>query len=159
MFFDFGSGSKPGSPGSPWVFSDVMWEPWPVWPESELLGASLAVSAHCPLSAKKESEVAQSCPTLCDPTDCSPPGSSVHGIFQARVLEWVAVAFSALLMSVTEILKSTMNEPDRIITTSEQFYKSTTALQNVLFTPISSSHIPFVVKQNQQLLLLNDTTL
>ena len=36
----------------------------------------------------------QSCPTLCDPIDCSPPGSSVHGIFQARVLEWGAIAFS-----------------------------------------------------------------
>ena len=43
---------------------------------------------------KSESEVAQSCPTLCDPVDCSLPGSSVHGIFQARVLEWVAVYFS-----------------------------------------------------------------
>ena len=43
---------------------------------------------------KSESEVAQSCPTLCDPMDCSPPGSSIHGIFQARVLEWVAIAFS-----------------------------------------------------------------
>ena len=42
----------------------------------------------------RESEVAQSCPTLSDPVDCSPPGSSVHGIFQARVLEWVAIAFS-----------------------------------------------------------------
>ena len=42
----------------------------------------------------KESEVAQSCPTLCDPMDCSLPGSSVHGIFQARVLEWGAIAFS-----------------------------------------------------------------
>ena len=41
-----------------------------------------------------ESLVAQSCLTLCDPTDCSLPGSSVHGIFQARVLEWVAVSFS-----------------------------------------------------------------
>ena len=41
-----------------------------------------------------KSEVAQSCPTLCDPMDCSLPGSSVHGIFQARVLEWVAIAFS-----------------------------------------------------------------
>ena len=41
-----------------------------------------------------ESEVAQSCPTLNDPMDCSLPGSSVHGIFQARVLEWVAIAFS-----------------------------------------------------------------
>ena len=40
-------------------------------------------------------EVAQSCPTLCDPMDCSLPGSSVHGIFQARVLEWGAIAFSA----------------------------------------------------------------
>jgi len=37
----------------------------------------------------------QSCPTLCDPIDGSPPGSSVHGIFQARVLEWGAIAFSA----------------------------------------------------------------
>ena len=41
-----------------------------------------------------ESEVAQSCPTLRDPMDCSPPGSSIHGIFQARVLEWGAIAFS-----------------------------------------------------------------
>ena len=43
---------------------------------------------------KSESEVAESSPTLCDPMDCSPPGSSVHGIFQARVLEWGAIAFS-----------------------------------------------------------------
>ena len=41
-----------------------------------------------------ENEVAQSCPTLPDPMDCSPPGSSTHGIFQERVLEWVAIAFS-----------------------------------------------------------------
>ena len=41
-----------------------------------------------------ESEVAQWCPTLCDPMDCCPPGSSVHGIFQATVLEWVAISFS-----------------------------------------------------------------
>ena len=45
-------------------------------------------------SWKSESEVARSCPTLCDPVDCSPPGSSVHGIFQARILEWVAISFS-----------------------------------------------------------------
>ena len=42
----------------------------------------------------KESEVTQSCPTLCNPMDCSPPGSSVHGIVQARVLEWIASSFS-----------------------------------------------------------------
>ena len=46
------------------------------------------------MKVKSESEVAQSCPTLRDPMDCSPPGSSVHGIFQARVLEWGAIAFS-----------------------------------------------------------------
>ena len=43
---------------------------------------------------ESESEVAQSCPTLSDPMDCSLPGSSIHGIFQARVLEWGAIAFS-----------------------------------------------------------------
>ena len=48
------------------------------------------------MKVKSESEVAQSCPTLSDPMDCSPPGSSVHGIFQARVLEWSAIAFSDL---------------------------------------------------------------
>ena len=46
------------------------------------------------MKVKSESEGAQSCPTLSDPMDCSPPGSSVHGIFQARVLEWGAIAFS-----------------------------------------------------------------
>ena len=43
---------------------------------------------------QSESEVAQSYPTLCDPMECSPPGSSIHGILQARTLEWVAIAFS-----------------------------------------------------------------
>ena len=46
------------------------------------------------MKVKSESEVTQSCPTLCDPMDCSLPGSSVQGIFQARVLEWGAIAFS-----------------------------------------------------------------
>jgi len=46
------------------------------------------------MKVKSESEVAQPCPTLSDPTDSSLPGSSVHGIFQARVLEWGAIAFS-----------------------------------------------------------------
>ena len=47
------------------------------------------------MKVKSESEVAQSCPTLRDPMDFSLPGSSVHGIFQARVLEWGAITFSA----------------------------------------------------------------
>ena len=46
------------------------------------------------MKVKSESEVAQSCLTLSDPRDCSPLGSSIHGIFQARVLEWGAIAFS-----------------------------------------------------------------
>ena len=46
------------------------------------------------MKVKSESEVTQSCPTLSDPMDCSLPGSSAHGIFQARVLEWGAIAFS-----------------------------------------------------------------
>ena len=45
------------------------------------------------LESESESEVTQSCPTLCDPMDCSPPGSSVHGILQARILEWVSISF------------------------------------------------------------------
>ena len=53
----------------------------------------LCERAH-PQGKVKESEVTQSCPTLCNPMDCSLPGSSVHGIFQGRVLEWVAISFS-----------------------------------------------------------------
>ena len=51
------------------------------------------------MKVKNESEAAQSCPTPSDPMDCSPPGSSVHGIFQARVLEWGAIAFSVVVSS------------------------------------------------------------
>ena len=46
------------------------------------------------MKVKSESDIAQLCPTLRDPMDCSPPGSSIHGIFQARALEWGAIAFS-----------------------------------------------------------------
>ena len=51
------------------------------------------------MKVKSEREVAQSCPTLSDPMDCSLPDSSIHGIFQARVLEWGAIAFSNFLCS------------------------------------------------------------
>ena len=60
-------------------------------------GKNTGVGCHFLLQCmkvKSESEVAHSCPTLSDPMDCSPPGSSVHGVFQARVLEWGAIAFS-----------------------------------------------------------------
>ena len=68
-------------------------------------GKNTGVGCHFLLQCmkvKSESEVAQSCPTLSDPMDCSLPGSSVHGIFQARVLEWGAIAFSE--RSFTDVL-------------------------------------------------------
>ena len=61
------------------------------------LGKNTGVGCHFLLQCtkvKSQSEAAQSCPTLSNPMDCSLPDSSVHGIFQARVLEWVAIAFS-----------------------------------------------------------------
>ena len=63
------------------------------------LGKSTGVGRHFLLQCmkvKSESEVAQSCPTLSDPKDCSLPGSSIHGIFQARVLDWGAIAYRIL---------------------------------------------------------------
>ena len=57
---------------------------------------------HC-MKVKSESEVAQLCPTLIDPTDCSLPGSSIHGTFQARVLEWGAITFSVIRYRVANI--------------------------------------------------------
>ena len=62
-------------------------------------GKNTGVGCHFLLQCmkmKSESEVAQLCPTLSNPMDCSLPGSSIHGIFQARVLEWVAIAFSPI---------------------------------------------------------------
>ena len=63
---------------------------WRNFPISQLISLSAAAAAVA--------KSLQSCPTLCDPIDGSPAGSSIHGIFQARVLEWVATAFSNLLV-------------------------------------------------------------
>ena len=69
-------------------------------------GKNTGVGCHFLLQCmkvKSESEVTQSCSTLSDPMDCSLPGSSVHGIFQARALEWGAIAFSALDMTLSKL--------------------------------------------------------
>ena len=58
------------------------------------------------MKVKNESEVTQSCLTLNDPMDCSPSGSSIHGIFQAKVLEWGAIAFSTKGSTTTKSLQS-----------------------------------------------------
>ena len=58
-----------------------------------------------------ESEVAQSCPTLCDPVDCSLPGSSVHGILQARILEWVAIGPEYIKITPAHLLSHSFLPP------------------------------------------------
>ena len=80
-------------------------------------GKNTGVGCHFLLQCmkvKSESEVTQSCPTLCDPMDCRLPGSSIHGIFEARVLEWGAIAFSrfssADLKSVQYMLPMSFEE-------------------------------------------------
>jgi len=65
------------------------------------------------MQVKSESEVAQSCPTLSDPMDCSLPGSSIHGIFQARVLEWGAIAFSESISKSTYSQKKEKEKPSK----------------------------------------------
>ena len=70
-------------------------------------GKNTGVGCHFLLQCmkvKSEREVAQLCPTLSDPMDCSLPGSSIHGIFQARVLEWDAIAFSVWQASVEQTM-------------------------------------------------------
>ena len=73
------------------------WQPTRLLCHWDSPGKNTGVDCHFLLQCmkvKSESKVAQSCPTLSDPMDCSLPGSSVHGIFQARILEWGAIAFS-----------------------------------------------------------------
>ena len=72
------------------------------------------------MKVKNESEVAQLCPTLSDPMDCSLPGSSVHGILQAIILEWVAISFSKHMKRCS---KTSRNVQDQIISQGE-FYQS-----------------------------------
>ena len=67
---------------------------------------------HC-MKVKSESEVAQSCPTLSDPMDCGLPGSSVHGIFQVRVLDWVASAFSSIHIQLGQIMDNNIQRDQK----------------------------------------------
>ena len=76
-------------------------------------GKNTGVGCHFLLQCmkvKSEHEVAQSCPTLSDPMDCSLPGSSIHGILQARVLEWGAIAFSECLLGSPKYTTDTKKE-------------------------------------------------
>ena len=75
------------------------------------------------MKVKSESEVAQSCPTLSDPMDCSLPGSSIHGIFQARVLEWGAIAFSGYTDDTTIMAESEEKPKSLLMTVKEESEK------------------------------------
>ena len=79
--------------GGSFSYLVVCIETLPAWKEQScvLTGIDTYSNLHFPPLCEL---VAQSYPTLCEPMDCSPPGSSAHGIFQARILEWVAISFS-----------------------------------------------------------------
>ena len=80
------------------------WQPTSLLCPWDSPGKNTGVGCHFPLQCmkvKSESEVAQSCPTLSDPMDCSLPGSSIHGIFQARVLEWVAIVTQVYCLCIS----------------------------------------------------------
>ena len=81
------------------------WQPTRIPCPWDSPGKNTRVACHFLLKCmkvKSESEVAQLCLTLSDPMDCSLPGSSVHGVFQARVLEWGAIAFSKQLCTFAQ---------------------------------------------------------
>ena len=83
------------------------WQPTRLLCPWDSPGKNTGVGCHFLLQCmrvKSESEVAQSCLTLRDPMDCSLPGSSAHGIFQARVLEWDVIAFSDYLDNLGQII-------------------------------------------------------
>ena len=88
------------------------WQPTRLPRLWESPGKNTGVGCHFLLQCNKvksESEVAQSCPTLRDPMDCSLPGSSIHGIFEARVLEWVAIAFSKITAASAKLVEVLSN--------------------------------------------------
>ena len=103
-------------------------------------GKNTGVGCHFLLQCmkvKSESEVAQSCPTLSDPMDCSPLGSSIHGIFQARVLEWGAIAFSAKYMRNTfkKHFNSNSDTPGKAALTRREIWR-----QSKIFSKFQRGH-------------------
>ena len=105
-------------------------------------GKNTGVGCHFLLQCmkiKSESEVAQSCPTLSNPMDCSLPGCSIHGIFQARVLEWGAIAFSVTWTRRSTNIEQRGNSATNFKTQRHKTGDSVISLlQQVLFN--SSSH-------------------
>ena len=93
------------------------WQPTRLPSPWDSPGKNAGLGCHFLLQCMKvesESEVTQSCPTLRDPMDCSPPGSSIRGIFQARVLEWGAIAFSHQGTGGTQLLGGLVGDLDSV---------------------------------------------
>ena len=100
------------------------WQPTRLHSPWDSPGKNTGVGCHFLLQCmkvKSESEVAQSCPTLHDPMDCSPPGSSLHGIFQARVLEWVDRLLSVKYFLLKQSLLQQHNSKASILQCSAFF--------------------------------------
>ena len=102
------------------------WQPTRLRRPWDSPGENTKVDCHFLLQCmkvKSESEVVQSCPTLCDPMDCSLPGSSAHGIFQARVLDWGAIAFSNWTQMKEEQIVNLMEDCVNILNKKKTSFK------------------------------------
>ena len=127
------------------------WQPTRLRRPWDSPGKNTGVGCHFLLQCmkvKSESEVAQSCPTLSDPMDFSPPGSSVHGIFQARVLEWGAIAFSRSNLAHTQISLYTDETCDFSILESRVSYAAWRGFLDFVFL---AARCPFLVLTHRRL--------
>ena len=116
------------------------WQPTRLLCPWDSPGKNTRVGCHFPLQCmkvKSESEGTQSCPTLSDPMDCSLPGSSIHGIFQARVLEWVAIAFS---VSFSRALKGLDDFHPNLEGSSASLAQSTNSNGNLTQKHLTHTH-------------------
>ena len=119
------------------------------------IGFNLKLPAVYPLMSESESEVTQSCPTLCDPTDCSLPGSSIRGIFQARGLEWATtresanplkpdIDFSPLAM---KILDGIFFQQKALLSTRKTLFFSVASFVNYLSLDLLHKLLQFLYQQ------------
>ena len=123
-------------------------------------GKNTGVGCHFLLQCmkvKSESEVTQSCPTLSDPMDCSLPGSSIHGIFQARVLEWGAIAFSSKTTTHSQFSSSLMilaQFTSRVLPVPNHYMLVFLRVSSLFFSsysfPKSSNSISHLIPSNVQ---------
>ena len=119
-------------------------------------GAGCHFLLQC-MKVKSESEVTQSCPTVSDPMDCSLPGSSIHGIFQARVLEWGAIAFSSKTTTHSQFSSSLMilaQFTSRVLPVPNHYMLVFLRVSSLFFSsysfPKSSNSISHLIPSNVQ---------